>query len=424
MFLGMRGTGDWVNNARPENWRQTYFMLFPNGMAPLTAVLSMMPPATTIDPRLHWWEKTFPTQRATITGAFMDAALTIPYVVSGAGTTVFFRMSQVDAERFIATDVVLFRRASDLTLDVVGRVTNVIANGANSYVSAILINADANSTATPVSTLFDCDVALIIGTANAEGSNSPDSWANDPYELWNYCQIFKQSIEHTNTALATTIRYTTNKKKDDLKEALEAYNMKIEKASILGVRAMRAGANGKPERYMGGMRQFIATNQYDYSTDPTVAGQAWALGGEAWIDNLVEAMFRWGTSTEKLVLCGAGALAAIQVLVKARGTVQLNTAPKAYGIEIATWTTIFGSLHFKTHPLFTMEPTLRHSMLFIEPKNVRHVPFRSTKLEQGIQDNDADEVKDQYIGEIGMEVYLERTHGWADNVGNDNNLAA
>jgi hypothetical protein len=172
------------------------------------------------------------------------------------------------------------------------------------------------------------------------------------------------------------------------------------------------------------MRQFITTNNFDYSMDATVAGQAWALGGEAWLDARIENIFRWGNATEKLVLCGSGALAAIQVLVKARGTVDLNTAPKAYGIEVATWTTIFGSLHFKTHPLFTMEPTLRHSMLFVDTRNVRHIPFRPTKLQQGIQDNDADEVKDQYIGELGMEVYLERTHGWFDNVGNDNNLAA
>jgi len=424
MFLGMRGTGDWVNNARPENWRQTYFQLFPNGQAPLTAVMSMLPKAVTIDPKMHWWEKAFPTQRATVVSTWLDAALTIPYnplAPAVAGATIFFRMSQADVEQFIATDVVLFRAASDLTLDVVGRVTNAIANGANSYISVVLLEADNNSTA---STLADCDVALIIGTANAEGSNSPDAWANDPHEFYNYTQIFKQSIEHTNTALATTIRYTNNKKKDDLREALEAYNMKIEKASIFGIRTIRNGANGKPERTMGGLKQFIATNLFNYSTDATVAGQSWANGGEAWMDARVENIFRWGSSQEKLVLCGSGALAAIQTLVKARGSVELNTAPTSYGIKVATWSTIFGDLHFKTHPLFTMEPTLRHSMLFVDTKYVRHVPFRATKLQQNIQDNDADEVKDQYIGELGMEVYLERTHGWFDNVGNDNNLAA
>ena len=50
MFLGMRGTGDWVTNQRPENWRQQFFKLYPNGDAPLTAILSMLDEEPTDDP--------------------------------------------------------------------------------------------------------------------------------------------------------------------------------------------------------------------------------------------------------------------------------------------------------------------------------------------------------------------------------------
>jgi len=42
MFLGMRGNGDWVDGQRPKNWRQQILKLYPNGQAPLTAMLSMM----------------------------------------------------------------------------------------------------------------------------------------------------------------------------------------------------------------------------------------------------------------------------------------------------------------------------------------------------------------------------------------------
>ena len=42
MFLGMRGNGDWVDGQRPLNWRQNILRLYPNGQAPLTAMLSMM----------------------------------------------------------------------------------------------------------------------------------------------------------------------------------------------------------------------------------------------------------------------------------------------------------------------------------------------------------------------------------------------
>jgi len=54
-FLGMRGTGDWVANQRPLNWRQQILKLYPNGMAPLTAILSMMGGNSVDDPQFNWW---------------------------------------------------------------------------------------------------------------------------------------------------------------------------------------------------------------------------------------------------------------------------------------------------------------------------------------------------------------------------------
>ena len=51
MFLGMRGTGDWVADQRPMNWREQILYLYPNGMAPLTAILSMMSSEKVDDPQ-------------------------------------------------------------------------------------------------------------------------------------------------------------------------------------------------------------------------------------------------------------------------------------------------------------------------------------------------------------------------------------
>jgi len=51
MFLGMRGTGEWVADQRPMNWRQQILKLYPNGQAPLTAILSMMGSKQVDDPQ-------------------------------------------------------------------------------------------------------------------------------------------------------------------------------------------------------------------------------------------------------------------------------------------------------------------------------------------------------------------------------------
>ena len=87
-FLGMRGTGDWATDQRPYNWRDAILMLYPNGDAPLTAIMAKMKSEKTDDPQYHWWTKGLPTQRATVTEVYYNATLANAYV-SGAvvGTT-------------------------------------------------------------------------------------------------------------------------------------------------------------------------------------------------------------------------------------------------------------------------------------------------------------------------------------------------
>ena len=71
-FLGMRGTGDWVTDQRPKNWREGILYLYPNGTASLTAILSKMKSESTDDPEFNWWTKILPTQRATLTGKYTN----------------------------------------------------------------------------------------------------------------------------------------------------------------------------------------------------------------------------------------------------------------------------------------------------------------------------------------------------------------
>ncbi|MDV7402313.1 hypothetical protein RZS08_63405, partial [Arthrospira platensis SPKY1] len=59
MFLGMRGTGDWVADQRPKNWQEQILYLYPNGSAPLTALLSKLGSEKVDDPQFHWWTYTF-----------------------------------------------------------------------------------------------------------------------------------------------------------------------------------------------------------------------------------------------------------------------------------------------------------------------------------------------------------------------------
>ena len=145
-FLGMRGTGDWVTSQRPKGWREAILYEYPNGMAPLTAILAKLKSERVDDPEFYWWTKTLPTQRATVTGIYTNVGLSTAYVSGGtAGDTLHFKMSAADESQFRAGHEVLLRDASDYDVDCVGKVISVKSNGASSYIEVSLLENDDNS---------------------------------------------------------------------------------------------------------------------------------------------------------------------------------------------------------------------------------------------------------------------------------------
>jgi hypothetical protein len=417
-FMGMRGTGDWVSNQMPENWRQMILRLFPNGQTPLTAIMSMMGSESTDSPIFHWWDKLLPTQRATVTGVYTDV-LSSAYVSGGvAAATLYVKMSSDDASFFKTSDVVLLRDASDYTVDVVARVSAApVQNGASSYITVVLLEADDNSTTHDLS---DCDVALVIGTMNEEGTTSPTAKAYDPTERYNYTQIFKNSLEITETARVTTLR-TGDAYAEAKRDCLELHSIEMEKGFLWGIRTTGTGTGGKPRRTTNGIIRQLTSNVNDYSLNSTYSGQTWLQGGEIWLDTYLEQIFRYGAN-EKLCLAGSGAILGINRLAKASGQITIQPTTVSYGLKVGQWITPFGVIYLKTHPLFSYEATNRNSMLILEPKNLkyRYLKGRDTKFQPNIQANDADEKKDQYLTEAGLELHFEQTFGYLNGVGSDN----
>lgn len=413
-FLGMRGTGDWsATGQRPENWRETILYLYPNGAAPLTAILSMLPSDYTTDPKFHWYQKLLPDQRATVTGNFTDALISA-YVSGGLINAAHYcQMAEADADKFVAGHQVLLRDASALDVDVNAYVVAVVKNGADSYIQCKLMEADDNGATTDLS---DCDVALIIGTIHSEGATSPDSLMYDPTEYNNQCQIFRTALEHTRTAMKTKLR-TGPQVQQAKREALQLHSMEMEKSLIFGELWSSTGTNGKPMLSTRGVKRHLTTNYADYTK--AAGTTTWLAGGEAWLDARFEELFRFG-SQEKLFLCGSGALAGINTLIKAKGTFELTAMKTDYGINVLRWVTPHGTAYFKTHPLFSYEATTRNSMLGLEVSNLKYRYVDDTKYKPDIGENDLDGEKSEYLTEAGLEVHHERTHQWLDGVGLDN----
>jgi len=426
-FLGMRGTGDWATDERPLNWRQGILYLYPNGTAPLTAILSKMGESKVDDPQFHWWTKTLATQRATITGRYTNAVLDAAYVSGAvAGDVLYLKMSAADSGHFREGHQVLLRDASDLTVDVNAKVVDVVTNGASSYIAAKLLEDDDNGTG-GTHDLSDCDTALICGNINAEGAPIPDAIAYDPTKWYNYTQIFRTPLEITRTAMRTKLR-TADSYKEAKREALELHSIEMEKAFLYGIRSENTGSNGKPERTTGGLlwaiRAGASDNVNDFSLNTDYSGQTWLQGGEDWLDSYLELVFRYG-SQDKLAFVGSGAMLGVQKLAKTYGNIQLQPTTTSYGIKVVQWITPFGVISMKIHPLFSYEATTRNAMLIFEPAMLKYRFIDDTMFKPDPAMKKAgftayDGTKEEWLTECGLEYHHPTKFGFLSGFNTDN----
>lgn len=443
-FLGMRGTGDWVTNERPEDWDTGILRLFPNGAATLTAITAMMPDRKTEDPTFHWWTRDLSNQVATGTAGsfiYLDANCITAYVYAShqstygiAGATVYAKMTAAHAKMFRAGHIVILRDASELSVDLRGKVTGkAVIDGTYVAVAIKLQEADDNGRTAATYNLATVDNIGVVGSFSPEGAPIPDAITTDPTEFYNYTSISRFPLSLTRTAIQTRLR-TRDAYLDAKEEALLYYGIEHEKNIMFSMRSSGTGANGKPERTSMGLIEFIKTygtsgKQYDdYRVNSSYSGKTWKQAGEEWLDAMIMHLFAKGDGTmggEKLVLCGPGALNGIQQLVKQAGNYQLANAVESYGIKVTKWETVHGTLNLKQYPLFAYDDALTYRMIALEPKNMTRRFIQKTMFKPddswkkgGIMSVDG--ILEEYLSEDGYEFYHPETFQLLDGVGQDN----
>lgn len=432
MFLGMRGTGDWVADQRPMNWREQILYLYPNGSAPLTAILSMMGSEKVDDPQFHWWTQEQTAVGGAVAGLFTLPDLSAAYAGAGvAGDIVYASITTTLGKRIREGHQILLRDASDYRVDVVGKVTGVTRGTLVTVLAIKLLEDDDNSIDHD---LQNCDTFKIIGNINPEGGEMPDAIALNPTKVYNLTQIFRTPLSMTRTALRTKLR-TPEQRQKAKAEALEMHSWEMELAFLWGIRTENIGDNGKPERTTMGVinfiRQYAAANCDDYCLNATYAGQTWANGGEVWLKNMLEQIFRYGSS-EKLVLCGSGFLLGLDALAAAGAQINVQPGQKVYGMEITKWLTPFGTINMKTHPLFSHDATTRNMGIVLEPRELTYRYIDDTTFygessnkqhAEGYGQRRVDGINEEFLTEAGLEFGLAQKCGILNGVGLDNDLA-
>lgn len=393
---GLRDTEAFLAAARPQNWRQGIMLFDPNGMSPLLALTSLMKQKATDDPAFHWFEKELAAQRIQM-AEDLDNVETAITVTSGA------LQLKVGHILLVEESGELLLVTQDPTVDtLIPVVTRSFGDVAATAVAA-LTGASVN------------DRLLVVGNVYEEGSQAPSGIAYDPTDYFNYTQIFRDTLQITNTAARTNLR-TGDAVREARREAAQYHGIGMERSLIFGERALTT-LGGNAARTQGGILWQL-TQRNSASIKDAAADHG---AGVQWqhIEDYLEECFRWGPS-EKIGFCGNGALLTIQRAIRnAHGaSVEMVQGQKEFGMTFNRLVTSFGEVMLKTHPLFNHAPggvpagggvyhSLSNWLMILDQSALvyRYLRGRDTKFEGNLQQNGEDAMKSGFLTEMGLELH-------------------
>jgi hypothetical protein len=277
--------------------------------------------------------------------------------------------------------------------------------------------------AIPNGTVFSAgNKCQVVGTAFAEGTDSPIGWEDKLYDREGYCQIFKTGMNiFSGTALATEYRGIANEFQRIWQDKLMEHKMDIEQAMLFGMGSAsnETSAGTAPTRYSWGILPYTETYGKVYNMSYSSSGY------DAFLDAMEDFFApESGNSGDKLVLASRKVITYLNKLGSgsflnnsvgsSQYRLDVQTIPGAFGHTVTMVNTIFGNLHFVAEPL--LRGPWENFCVAVDMKNVAYRPLvgngvsRDTYIETNVQDNGVDGRQDQVITEAGLEISVPETH--------------
>jgi len=441
---------------RYKNNRRRVFYQYPNGKSPLLGILSLLPEEETNDPEFNWNEQRY-VARATTTassgaskGPFTDTSGTVLTDPAPITRNTSYRMYVSDLAPLKVGDVFSVRCNIDTTdqtgtTEVRGLITEKI-DGASKYVTFIALSAHSSTIKNrPQNGTTNENVgnrAIIVGQGFEQGSVGPTAeYFNLPLAVGNYCQILRTPFSLTGTALKTSLKFDeTGPYKHKAKEHSIQHMTEFERALFFNSRTKTTGLQGLPLFTFGGILWFleqwemagsVAEIKYRGASAAQITGDtddnkriienASGVITEKTFDGYVERAFRTtnNSTNEKLVFCGNGALNVVNQMYKGKAVLQSGLPMSdTYGMDVVKHVSPFGTMYYKTHPLFNEDSNLRNCMLILDVNNLvyRYLAGRDTQLLKNRQNNGDDFRRDEWLTEAGFELRYPESHMFIKNI--------
>jgi hypothetical protein len=403
---GLRTDENFLTTQRPQNWRQTMLLLYPNSSdiakAPLTALTSLMKSESTDDPVFHWFQKTLDARRLLLASdPSTGATITIdPTFQTGTD----FATAKIAK----AGDIIWIEQTNEIV--------RVSADpSTNNQLTVTRGMAGTAAAAVPVGSAGVNPYINIIGSAMEEGSLAPTSVNYDPIELNNFCQIFRSTLSITRTAQKTRLR-TGDAVTEAKRECLEYFSIDMERAFWFNGRKQLTSINGQPARFTAGILKQI-TDGAPANVIPAPPGGLITMD---WLEQYTEILFRFGSS-EKMAFGSNLALLALQQAIRKNSYWRIESGIKEYGLTVSRFITPFGELVFKTHPLFNQMQggtaggslffSVANNVYILDMQNIRYKYVDDVMYEKDLTPIGLDGLKSGYKAECGLELHHAPSHG-------------
>lgn len=378
-IVGVRGTGN-INQARRiVDMDEKIFNLEPRKTPLVTLLTTMGKTATdgssykgvgiakkvTINPKFDWLEDQYGGRwsQINLSGGYNSGATDL--VVD-------------NSDIFTIGDIVKIPRTGETVLVT----ANVTAT------ETLTVTRSVGGTA--AASINDNDYFFIIGNANEENAASRNANSTITTDSYNYTQIFRTSINVSQTLAKSDLYGGADLPYLRTKHAVE-HCLDIERAFWFGERSEATGTNGQPIRTTGGILEYISTNSTNQSSSTLT---------EAELNTFLRSGFAYG-SGEKFLFADGIVLGAISAM--AVGQLRIQPKEDTYGVAISTYVSPFGQINIVQHPEFVNSYAGYAFLIDAETLKYRYLRDRDTKLRMNVQANDVDGEKDEFLTECGLE---------------------
>jgi hypothetical protein len=392
-IAGLRGTGNWGTDERPKNFRDGVLRFNPNGTSPIFALSSKAKKRSTNDPEFSWWAEGNAMVRLQVNGA-LGSSDTLVTVDSADPTSTTLGANYGTATHLKPGDILLVEPSSDNATfnHELLEVDNVLGD------TQFTVRRAAGGTS--AASIGDDRWLTLIGSAYAEGTGAPRATGRNPIKFTNYTQIFKDTYELTGTADKTDTRTGPAWSEDKKRKAWD-HSQKIEMSILFGRKAETTGDNGKPKRFMGGLREFIP------ASNVTVFGSA--VTATTFADALAPIFdFDTGAGDSRMMFVGAQAALELGKVFNANTQFHFNVTDsvKVYGIDFQRLKLPMGEVLVKIHPLLSRHGLYKKSGFVIDFDAVKwvHMKDRDTKSFDDVQAKDEDVRRGFFMTEGSLEV--------------------